>query len=201
MTREYVSSNVRELIFKITNRCTDRCAKCGIWRNPDGDRVPVEVVERCVFDLVKRLGAFTITGGEPLLYHDEVCRLARLSTTLDIPLTVVTNGVLLDVDVLNELKRGRHTLVVSLDTLNPSRWIEFRGRDNMARVMKNVADAIQHLGKRVKIQSVLAQETADELPAVAEMCRKAGIDHFVQTLHGFWRSLDVRTNPENQISG
>lgn len=195
VTREYVSSEVRELIYKITNRCTDRCAKCGIWRNPDGDRVPIEVVERCVSDLAKRLGAFTITGGEPLLYHDEVCRLARLSTTLDVPMTVVTNGVLLDDDVLNELNRGRHTLVISLDTLSPSRWIDFRGRDNMEVVLGNVTHAIRRLGKRVKIQSVLAQETADELPAVAEMCRMAGIDHFVQPymdFGGHWTPAQAR---------
>jgi hypothetical protein len=33
--RRFYGVKGNELIYMITNRCTDRCAKCGIWKTPE----------------------------------------------------------------------------------------------------------------------------------------------------------------------
>src|SRR5215212_10522274 len=41
-------TGARQLIYKITSRCTERCPKCGIWAEPERrqDRIEPELVVR-----------------------------------------------------------------------------------------------------------------------------------------------------------
>lgn len=178
--RGALAEPVRELIYKITSNCTDRCVKCGIWRSHDGERVRVEWVEDCLRALAPRLGGFTVTGGEPLLFKAEVLRLAHVARRLRVAMNVVTNGVLVDPEFLEAYGALGHTLVISMDTLDALRWREFRGRDHSQRVVANVRRAAAALGSKIHIQSVLAAETRADVPAVAAFCAELGIEHRVQ---------------------
>src|SRR5438876_7986117 len=57
-------ASARQLIYKITSRCTERCPKCGIWEEPErpGDRIPPDLVTRAVRELRPLLELVTITG-------------------------------------------------------------------------------------------------------------------------------------------
>ena len=182
LVRSYEAQEVWQLLFQITSRCTDRCEKCGIWRRPEAvtDRVELHQVERSLEALAGRLGSFTVTGGEPLLYKEDVLRLARRAEELRVPMTVVSNATLADADFVREFGALGHTLVVSIDTLDVERWRRFRGRDNRSTVLANVERAIQALGPRLKVQSVLAAETVSDVEGVAAWCRSVRICHAVQ---------------------
>jgi sulfatase maturation enzyme AslB (radical SAM superfamily) len=180
LTRTYDPPGVSELIYKITSACTDRCEKCGIWREPETTRVPVEAVEKCLAALAPALRKFTVTGGEPLLHKEDVLRLGLAAKRAGVPMTIVSNGVLLDDRFLREYRELGHVLVVSIDTMRRARWKQFRGRDHYDRVMENLGLARTMLGRQLKVQSVLAAETAQDAPEVSSYCAASGIDHFVQ---------------------
>lgn len=196
--RLYDLPHVRELVFKITNRCTDRCEKCGIWRSSDPSPVSVAAVERCLVTLRGRVGHFTITGGEPLLRQAEVLHLARVASDAGIPTTVATNGFLADEAFLRAFEPMGHTLVVSIDTLDRRRWAAFRGRDHFDQVFANLDQAASFLGPRLHVQSVAAAETEDDIEQVADFCRRRGLSHHVQPWTDFgggWRPAASHVTP------
>ena len=87
-----------ELIYMITRRCSDRCEKCGIWKTqePDSEHISVEPFLDCLNRLHENLYQVTLTGGEPLVFEQDVLMIAEQSKKLGVPLFVVTNGTLLN---------------------------------------------------------------------------------------------------------
>jgi radical SAM protein with 4Fe4S-binding SPASM domain len=127
----------------------------------------------------------TLTGGEPLMYPQDVIRIAEEAKKLGVPMLVVTNGSQLTEEFLTRYAQLGHVLVISLDTLDRAKWAEFRGRDHCDRVMGNLALARSILGGKLRIQSVLARETRADLGQVADFCRERGIQHTMQPYMDF----------------
>lgn len=201
--RRFYGVKGNELIYMITRRCSDSCTKCGIWRTPepDSEHLPIERFINCLNRLHENLYQVTLTGGEPLVYARDVLRIAEESKKLGVPMFVVTNGTLVTEHFLRRYAELGHTLVISLDTMDESRWAEFRGRDHFEQVMGNLGLARSILGARLHIQSVLALESRDDVACVADFCRKHGIAHTMQPyldFGGTWHSAgEYRDNGLN----
>jgi MoaA/NifB/PqqE/SkfB family radical SAM enzyme len=191
--RRFYGVKGNELIYMITRRCSDNCAKCGIWKSPepDSEHLPISHFINCLNRLHENLYQVTLTGGEPLAYAQDVLLIAEESRKLNVPMIIVTNGTLLTRQFLKRYAELGHILVISLDTLDRDRWAEFRGRNHYERVMGNVLLARSVLGGRLRIQSVLARESQDDVACVANFCREHGIPHVVQPyldFGGSWHS-------------
>lgn len=191
--RRFYGVKGNELIYMITRRCSDKCAKCGIWKTPepDSEHLPVAHFIECLNRLHENLYQLTLTGGEPLMCAPDVLLIAEASKKLGVPMIVVTNGVLLTERFLERYGQLGHDIVISLDTLDKEKWAEFRGRNHYERVMKNVLLARSMLGGKLRIQSVLAKESEDDVARVASFCREHGIQHTVQPYMNFggtWNS-------------
>lgn len=101
-----------------------------------------------------------LTGGEPLMRKDTTSILATLGI-LGVKLTITTNGVLLD-RYFDELKgAGIRSLNISLDTLNPMRFLALTKRDHFARVKANIDEAIQR-NFAVKVNVVVMKGINDQ---------------------------------------
>lgn len=185
--RRFYGVKGNELIYMITSRCCDRCAKCGIWKTPerDCDHLKVEHFINCLNRLHENLYQVTLTGGEPLVYSQDVLAIAEASRKVNVPMFVVTNGALLTEEFLARYSALGHTLVISLDTLDREKWTEFRGRNHYERVMANVELARAALGSRLRIQSVLATESRDDVAQVVDFCSGQGIPHSIQPYMDF----------------
>jgi MoaA/NifB/PqqE/SkfB family radical SAM enzyme len=191
--RRFYGVRGNELIYMITRRCTDRCAKCGIWKDPepDSEHLPISHFIDCLHRLHENLYQVTLTGGEPLMFEEDVVLIAEEATKLEVPMLIVTNGTLLTEGFLRRYAELGHTLVISLDTLKRHEWKAFRGRNHYELLMSNLDLARTILGRRLRIQSVLAKESEDEIPEIVEYCREHGIEHVVQPYMDFggsWRS-------------
>ncbi|MFA6173109.1 MAG: radical SAM protein [Kiritimatiellales bacterium] len=198
--RRYYGVKGNELIYMITRRCNEQCAKCGIWENPEKEeeRIDVNVFLDSLRALHRNLYQVTITGGEPLLFMDDVLAIAEEASRLGVPLFVVTNGTLINERFLDAYQRLGHTLVISLDTLDAEKWPSFRGRDSYRTVMDNIALAGKKLGSRLKIQSVDADESRAGLSEIRKFCDHMGIGHVIQPYMDFggtWH--DSRVFKEN----
>lgn len=185
--RRFYGVRGNELIYMITRRCSDRCPKCGIWRSPerDDERLPVSRFIDCLHRLHENLYQITVTGGEPLLFADDVLAIGAAARDLRVPMIVVTNGMLMDESFLRRYRELGHGLVVSLDTVDPERWEAFRGQAHYERVMANVELARSILGSKLRVQSVLAAESAVDVVSVGEFCAQRGLSHTVQPYMDF----------------
>ncbi len=185
--RRFYGVKGNELIYMITRRCTDRCSKCGIWKNPepDGEHLPISHFIDCLNRLRDNLYQVTLTGGEPLIYMDDVLLIAEEARKRDVPMVTVTNGTLLNEGFLTRYAKLGHILVISLDTMDKNKWAEFRGRSHYDEVMGNIRLARRILGDRLRIQSVLASETLEDVARVKAFCDELMISHVVQPYMDF----------------
>jgi molybdenum cofactor biosynthesis enzyme MoaA len=123
--------------------CNIACRHCFISCGPRADQVPMmsaEEVERAL-DEGRAAGMRQVyfTGGEPFL-HPELRRLVRSALALA-PLTIVTNGILIDDETAHwlaeEFNRSRYSLDlrVSLDGMTPEQNDPVRGRGTFEQIV------------------------------------------------------------------
>jgi GTP 3',8-cyclase len=165
---------LRNLRLSVTDRCNLRCEYCMpeddyVWL-PREDVLRFEEISALV-DVFLSLGVdkVRLTGGEPLLRRDVpalVRMIAQKPGLRDLALT--TNGILLaaQIDALNAAGLGRIT--VSLDTLQPDRFVRLTRFDQLEAVHSGIAAAHRVFGT-LKIDTVVIRGVNDdELGALIE---------------------------------
>jgi len=192
--RRFYGVKGNELIYMITNRCNARCPKCGIWKNPESDdqHLSINHFINCLQRLHHNLYQVTLTGGEPLLFKNDVILIAKEAKKLNVPIVIVTNGERLDEAFLTQYKEFGHILVISVDSVEKEKWNEFRGIKNFDKVMPKIMLAKDILGDKLRIQSVLSKESKEQIPNVIEFCKQHNIQHNIQLNQDFggnWTNL------------
>lgn len=185
--RRFYGVRGNELIYMITNACNDRCPKCAIWEHPEPKNLHLNVSHflHCLERLHHNLYQVTLTGGEPLLFKRDVIKIAEEAHRLGVPMVMVTNGRGLDEAFLTRYQQQGHVLVISVDSVNREKWNEFRGTKTYDIVMPKIQLALRILGDQLRIQSVLSNESQEEVPKVAAWCKARGIRHNVQLYQDF----------------
>jgi MoaA/NifB/PqqE/SkfB family radical SAM enzyme len=180
--RRFYGVKGNELIYMITNRCNDRCPKCGIWKSPESNdqHLMINHFINCLRRLHHNLYQVTLTGGEPLLFKKDVMLIAEEAKNLNVPMVIITNARFLDEQFLTRYKELGHILVVSIDSVEKDKWNEFRGRKNFDIVMPKIMLAKQILGNQLRIQSVLSKESEEDIQKVKDWCKQNGIQHNIQ---------------------
>ncbi len=180
--RRFYGVKGNELIYMITKRCNEKCPKCGIWKTPepDNEHIDISIFLNCLKTLNENLYQVTITGGEPLLFAEDVLKIAEESRKHEILLLTFTNGVLITEDFLKRYAALNHKLVISIDTIDESKWTDFRGRATFEKVMQNIKLSKQYLGRNLQIQSVIASESEKEIISIQSFCKDLGVLHTTQ---------------------
>jgi AdoMet-dependent heme synthase len=166
--------------------CNIACRHCFISCGPKADQVPMmsaEQVERAIEE-GRELGMRQVyfTGGEPFL-HPELRRIVRAALRVA-PLTIVTNGLLIDDAAVrwiaqeSESSRYSFDLRVSLDGLTAEQNDPVRGRGTFEEVVA----ALRRLGRAGLSPVVTVVEHEDGL---------AGAEARTQFLQ-FVRGLGIR---------
>jgi cyclic pyranopterin phosphate synthase len=168
---------LRNLRVSVTDRCNLRCQYCMpeadyLWL-PREDILHFEEIDRLV-DQFAALGVdkVRLTGGEPLLRRDLPALVARLAAKPAIKdLAMTTNGVLLAPAVKDLKSAGMRRLTISLDTLNPERFVKLARFDELPRVLAGI-DAAVDVFPGFKIDTVMIKGTNDdELIPLVEFAR------------------------------
>lgn len=169
-----------DLRISITDRCNFRCQYCmpeeGLEWLPKDDLLTFEEIFHIAELAVKRFGISSIrlTGGEPTL-RAQLPKLVEMLATLNIDLAMTTNGVSLPKLSVPLKEAGLDRLNISLDSLNPEKFLELTRRDEMDRVIAGI-EAAQAAGfSPVKINTVVMRSANDnEILDFVEFGRKTG---------------------------
>jgi len=167
MVLDQLERPLRNLRLSVTDRCNLRCSYCMpeaeyVWL-PREDMLHFEEISRLT-DVFMSLGVnhIRLTGGEPLLRRDLptlVEMVARKDGLNDLALT--TNGILLS-DQIDALKAaGLRRVTVSLDTLQPARFIKLARFDELTRVLRGI-DAASRVFGALKIDTVVMRGVNDD---------------------------------------
>lgn len=200
--RRFYGVKSNELIYMITNRCNDRCPKCGIWEKPESnsEHLLISYFITCLRRLHHNLYQVTLTGGEPLLFKNDVMLIAEEAHKLKVPMVIVSNGRFLTEEFLKRYAELGHILVISVDAVEKETWNEYRGRKNFDIVMPKIMLAKKILGDKLRIQSVLAKETVNDIPKVIEFCKTHGIQQNTQSYQDFgghWNNPEIKILVDN----
>ena len=103
------------LALSVHSACNCKCVMCDIWKaNADKREISAEDLERHVAAIgALRVQRVMLTGGEPLLHRNLWALCSRLQS-LDIRITLVTTGLLID-RYAADIAAAVDTVVISLD--------------------------------------------------------------------------------------
>jgi cyclic pyranopterin phosphate synthase len=144
---------------------------------PKTELLTYEEIARVARVCVERYGfeAIRLTGGEPLV-RAHITRLVALLAPLGADLALTTNGVKL-AEVADDLvNAGLKRVNVSLDTLDPGRFLALTRRDDLDRVLAGIDAALAAGLHPVKINAVVMRGVNDdEVVDLARFGRDRGV--------------------------
>lgn len=152
------------LRISLTDNCNLRCFYC--MPEEDYEFTPTsklmqvdEIIALARIFVSEGVNKIRLTGGEPLVRKDAKAIIKGLSA-LPVQLTLTTNGTRLHefVDVLTEA--GIHSLNISLDTLEPEKFLLVTRRDQFSAVYGNIRLMIEK-GFHVKVNMVVMKGLND----------------------------------------
>jgi radical SAM protein with 4Fe4S-binding SPASM domain len=160
---------------------------------------------RAVLDQAAALGAVHVkfTGGEPLTRND-LCELVDHAHSLDLRVSIETNGLLLRERLLSVMSRRGASphFYVSLDGSGASTHDEFRvHRGAFKATVRNLERAREH-GYYFSIHTVVRHNILDEVPAIHELARSLGASQhkLILTLQNLGRGRAVRKDGQAGLS-
>ncbi len=168
ITRDGFGRVLRNLRISVTDRCNLRCAYCMpeeeyVWL-PREEILHFEEISRLV-DVFIELGVdkVRLTGGEPLLRRDLPALIEPLAAKPGLrDLAITTNGVLLAEHAASLKAAGLHRVTVSLDTLDPARFVALTRRTTHARVLEGIASLARAGFTGTKLDTVVMRGVNDD---------------------------------------
>jgi cyclic pyranopterin phosphate synthase len=174
-----VHNNLR---ISVTDRCNIRCVYCmpeAVQFLPRQELLTFEEIERFVRAVVPLgIDKVRLTGGEPLVRRDLprlVERLAAIEGIKDVGLT--TNGLLLAPMAAELYGAGLRRINVSLDTMDPARFVELTRRPGFEQVIEGILAAKAAGFDPVKVNAVAIKGVTDgDVVPLARFAREHGLE-------------------------
>ena len=170
--------------WNITSRCNLNCQHCYIdadcRETGTGDELSTAKALEIVSEIAEvNPGAVLIlTGGEPLARADLYDIISKASG-LGMMVVLGTNGTLLTKEVAEKLRSaGLSGVGVSIDSLNPQRHDNFRGKSGSLKAAMEGLALARDAGLSVQVQTTPTSDNLQEIPLIAEWAHMLGAKVF-----------------------
>ena len=152
------------LRISLTDNCNFRCFYC--MPEEEYDFTPAsrlmqteEIIQLATLFVQQGVKKIRLTGGEPLVRKDAPAIISALGK-LPIELVITTNGTRIAEMLPSLIEAGIQSINISLDTLQPEKFMMITRRDVFHQVRSNVELLLQHKIK-VKINMVVMKGLND----------------------------------------
>jgi MoaA/NifB/PqqE/SkfB family radical SAM enzyme len=190
------------VMFETTLMCNMFCEYCIFGEEGKFNDLKTRAVRERIFqriDEMCEMGIFALSfsGGEPLLNpntSDYIAYAAEKGLWTSMP----TNGLLIRkfADGVARLDM----LEVSIDSLNPQRFAKRRGLDGLPKILDNLAFVLtQRKPFTTQINAAVNMENLDDLPELAEFCRKNDLVLHPEAIHNVMRGGELL--PDSELHG
>lgn len=172
------------LYVELTNRCNLSCTHCYLSASPGGtDVLDTTLIKRALREFAD-LGGYSValSGGEPLLHPDWAAILSD-ATSMNLSVTVVTNGILLTPRTIDTLVEHRATIAVSIDGAKAETHDAVRGAGSFGKVdtgLRNLVAAGAQ--KQVVVCFTPNHLNIDELGGLARQLYREGFHYLYLSL-------------------
>ena len=178
--KDRLGREIDYLRVSVTDRCNLRCRYCMPQSPcflPEEKLLSLDGFFR-LCSCAARLGIrhLKVTGGEPLVRPGLLPFLGELKKIPGIEsVTLTTNGLLLEKILPDLCRLGIDGINISLDTLDESQYCQLTGGGALSIVLKSLQAAAAS-PIPTKINAVLMEETAGQIPALAALAEKMPVD-------------------------
>ena len=189
---------IRQLSFRITDRCNLRCHTCGQWGDSGylkdkklKDLVRNEVTPERYIEILKDLlrhhhrPLVYLWGGEPMLYQGTL-QIIDTATRLGLPVSIATNGTRIDATAHRLVKAPLFLLQISIDGHNPELHNTLRPAVGNANSFANIEAGLESVNKERRDQKV-------RLPLIASLTviSKNNAKHLTEIYDAFKDRVDL----------
>lgn len=174
-----VHDNLR---ISVTDRCNIRCVYCmpeQVEFLPKAEILSFEELARLA-QVAGSLGVrkIRITGGEPLVRNSLWKLIESIRSHSDIrEINLTTNAILLADQAADLKKAGLDRLNISLDTLDPARFLSLTRRTGLADVLKGIDAALSAGFRHTKLNAVAIKGFSEpDIIPLAEFAREKAVE-------------------------
>lgn len=163
--------------LELTYRCNLNCPYCYVGVDRNKNELSTEDWKKVIKQLPK-YGLATLVGGEPLVRLDFGEIFNEVSDRLFGKVTVVTNGLLLNEDIIKLFDNNKLLLLsVSLDGYEKNHDLN-RNRNGLFDIVTNNLENVLKLNKRPKIdvKTIVLENNLDDLPKLYKYCSEKGFE-------------------------
>jgi radical SAM protein with 4Fe4S-binding SPASM domain len=159
--------------YAITRKCNLKCKHCysDAADSPGPDELSTIEAKGLLDDLAKwGIKLLIFDGGEPLCRED-FFDIAKYASEKDMRTVVGTNGILVDVEIADRMKRaGVQAVQISIDGAKPATHDSFRGEDGAFYKAMQGVEACKKVGLPFQLGMVIRRQS---LPEISDMLRLA----------------------------
>ncbi len=184
------------LIFNVTRQCNQHCMMCHIPKNTKN--MDIEEI-KILAEKFKKFGICEVylQGGEPLLRKD-IIEITDIFLNNSIRPTIITNGELLSVELIENIAKRNCNLSVSIDTFNPELYAKLRGKNSLEKVLNTLKQdnllKLKHKGI-FSITSTITKETSlEDLISIFDFCKKIDWCYYVRPYNFNSDKADAKSN-------
>lgn len=194
--------------WHITDRCNLRCKHCYQQDYSGSSELDLTGLRDIADEIIRTLskwnkkGDIAITGGEPLLKEEMFPLIQYLESAEEIgSLDILTNGTLLDSEIVGEIKQLNklRCVQISLDGASPATNDAIRGKGVFNKVIKAMRLLVDN-NIRINLMFTLQRRNMNDIPKLIDLATNENIgtltvERFVPTGSGI-RIKDELLTPE-----
>ena len=163
--------------LELTYRCNLNCPYCYVGKERNKNELTTDEWKR-VIDQLPFYSIATLVGGEPLIRKDFVEILAYTSKKIFNKVHVVSNGVLIDEEIIKAFIKYKLLLLsVSLDGYGKNHDLN-RGKDGIFdKIISNLEKLkSQKKNQMIDIKTIVLKNNLDDLVKLYKLCEKMGFE-------------------------
>jgi len=188
---DYMSSDripfPKSLQIELTSYCNLECVMCprtlGAHRSEPNKHMEPEILEYIISSILPYVQRVDVVGdGEPLTAPELLFDLLENADFFKIPVTICTNGILLDEKMSERLiDSNLHDMNISIDAAEPETYARIRGADfdqlldnirTFSRLKKEAGKDTPHL----HFSMVAMKDNIEELQSLVNLARDLGVE-------------------------
>lgn len=180
--------------FELTYQCNLNCPYCYVGQERNKNELSTEEWFK-VIDQIPWYSFVTLVGGEPLIRKDFIQILERTAKKTFGKLNVVTNGILINDEIIDAFIRTKMMLLsVSLDGYGENHDLNRGKKGIFDKVITNLDNLNSKRGKNkpmVDIKTIVLENNLDDLPKLYKLCNDMDFEFLSIS---FLRNNDLKQN-------
>lgn len=167
----YENQSPHFIDWPITGKCNLSCRHC---RGMPKGELSTERAKTVIAEIAElRPGWVIIEGGEPLL-RDDLFELLGLMQQRQLEVHLITNGMLLNPEILAHLKQLSVKVMISIDGATPETFEAIRNGASFRRVVQSAQYCVKE-GLLEAINFTIMKTNYTEIPGILELARSIGV--------------------------